>query len=316
MATKRLIAAVFAATLLGAPWGGRAQTEPTGQAPDPAQLSAAPLVIGSGDLINVSIYDSPELSGHFRVDHKGDVELPLVDSIHVAGLTADRAAKLIQSQYVQAQILLPETSRPTVFVEEYANQGITVSGEVKTPGIYPAFGVRMLNDVLTAAGGTLPTASSKITITRRDDPQNPVTLDYNPEASPREKSGVQLFPGDTVRVPRAGIVYVLGNVNKSGGFVLDGRDTITAEKAMALAGGTGRAASLRKVQLVRSVQGGQKIMVIVPLDRIIAGKAADVALRDGDILFVPTSRGKLATQQAITSALGIGTSVTIYKTAY
>jgi len=91
---------------------------------------------------------------------------------------------------------------------------------------------------------------------------------------------------------------------------------LTAEKAIALAGGTGRAPALNKTQLVRNLEDGRKVMITVPLNMIIQGKAADVALQDGDILYVPTSNGKLATQQALTSAIGIGSAVAIYTVAF
>ena len=215
---KTLAAAVLAAMLLGAPSAGNAQPEKAGEIPAATQTSVQPLVIGSGDLINVSMFDAPELSGHFRVDQRGDVDLPLLETVHVAGLTAEQAAKLIENQYVQAEILIPEGSHATVFIEEYANQGITVSGEVKNPGVYPAFGVKMLNDVVTAAGGPTQLAASKAIITRHNDPNHPVTVDYNPDALSRAIPEAQIFPGDTVLVPKAGIVYVLGAVNKSGGL--------------------------------------------------------------------------------------------------
>src|SRR5215469_11713262 len=113
---KTLTAAMLAATLLATASAGNAQPEPAGQAPIEVP-PAPPLVIGSGDLIDVSMFDAPELSGRFRVDHKGDVDMPLLNTIHVAGLRADQAAKLIEDQYVKAQILVPEGSRATVFIE-------------------------------------------------------------------------------------------------------------------------------------------------------------------------------------------------------
>lgn len=302
-------AALLMALVAGNPRAGLSETVHD-------QPAAAPLVVGSGDLLDVTMLDSPELSGHFRVDQKGDVVMPLLQPVHVAGLTAEQVSDLIVKQYVQAQVLTADASRPTVFIAEYASQGISVTGEVKTPGIYPAFGVRTLNDVVTAAGGLLPTAASTAIITHRNDTQHPITVAYNPESRAGATGETQVLPGDTVMVPRAGIIYVLGNVTKAGGFVLDGHDQLTVEKAMALAGGQGHAAALNRTQLVRTFPDGRKAMITVPLDKIYKGRAADIALRDGDILYVPTSNGKLATIQAVTSAIGIGSAVAIYKTAY
>ena len=85
---------------------------------------------------------------------------------------------------------------------------------------------------------------------------------------------------------------------------------------MALAGGGGHAPALKRVQLVRTLADGRKEAITIPVNLIYKGQAPDVALKDGDILFVPTSNIKLAAEQAISSALSIGTSIALYRTAY
>jgi polysaccharide export outer membrane protein len=311
MAKTIAFAAAISALLFTQASAGRAQQSGDG----PANL-APPLRIGSGDLLEINVYDSPDLSGRFRVDEKGDIGVPLLGPVHVDGETAEEAGKTVEQRYVDADILKPYKAHATVFISEYATQGILVTGQVKTGGLYPALGVRMFNDVLIAAGGVLPTASTKVVITRKGDPDHPITVDYNPEALTPVIPRVQIFPGDTITVPRAGIVYVLGNVNRSGGYVLDGRRTLSVETAMALAGGGGHAAAMNRVHLVRTLEGGRKEDIIVAVKRIYEGKAPDVALKDGDVLYVPTSNARLAAEQAISSALNIGTSVLIYRTAY
>lgn len=276
---------------------------------------APPLKIGSGDLLEVTMFLNPDLSGRYRVDEKGDIVLPLAGRIHVQGTTADETAALIEKRFLDGQILQPANCHATVFIAEYATQGITVNGDVKTPGVYPALGVRMLNDVIAAAGGLTLTSASKVVITHRDDPEHPVTVDYNPAALRPVIPQVQIFPGDSLLIPRAGLVYVLGDVGKAGAYVLDGRDTLTVEEAMALAGGGAHAAQLKRVQLVRTMPDGKKEEIIIPVNLILKGQAPDVAMKDGDILFVPTSNGKLVAEQAILSALNIGTSVAVYHAA-
>jgi polysaccharide export outer membrane protein len=306
---------VFAAVISAFFWvqanAGHAQQ--SGNAPS---TSPPPLRIGSGDLIEVGVYDSPDLSGRFRVDEKGDIAVPLLGPVHVEGETAEEAGKTIQQRYVDADILKPSSARATVFIAEYASQGITVSGEVKSGGLQPALGVRMFNDVMIAAGGVTPLASSRVIVTRRGDPDHPITVEYSPEALTPVVPRIQIFPGDAITVPRAGIVYVLGNVMRSGGYVLDGRRPLSVETAMALAGGGGHAAALGRAHLVRTLEDGRKEDIVVAVDRIFKGKAPDVVLKDGDILYIPTSSGKLAAEQAISSALNIGTSVAVYRTAY
>jgi polysaccharide export outer membrane protein len=274
------------------------------------------LKIGSGDLIQVNMFENPELSGSFRVDANGDIMLPLIGKVDVAGQTADEAGSQIASRYVQAGILKPESAYATISVLEYATQGITINGEVKEPGIYPALGVRMLNDVIAAAGGETTGAASKVVITHRNDPEHPVDVYYNPSALSPTVPQVQILPGDSIMVPRAGIIYVLGDVNRAGGYVLDGRQVLTMEEAMALAGGGAKAAALKNVQLVRSLKDGRKEAITVSVKDIFKGKAPDVPLKDGDVVYVPTSTAKLAAEQAISSALGIGTQIVVYRTAY
>jgi len=307
--TKALVTAVLALLLvqIGA---GQAR-----QADSATAYSAPQLKIGSGDLLEVTMYDNPNLSGHFRVDSNGDIVVPLLGHVHVAGGTAEEAATLIANRYVDADILKPIDSYATVDIAEYATQGITVNGEVRTPGVYPALGVRMLNDVMAAAGGVTQAASSKVIITHRNDPDHPITVTYNPEALTPEIPHVQIFPGDTIMVPKAGIIYVLGDVAHSGGYVLEGRSTLTVEEAMALAGGGEHAAAMNRVQLVRTLKDGSRVAITIPVDRIFKGQAADVALSDGDILYVPTSYEKLVSEQALTTSLALGSSILLYKVA-
>ena len=280
-------------------------------APNPAP----PLRIGSGDLIEVSMFENPDLSGRYRVDEVGDITVPLIGRVHVAGMTANEAATTIEGLYVKGQILLPANSHATVFIAEYATQGITINGEVRTPGVYPALGVHKLNDLIAAAGGITQFASSHVVITHKDDPGNPTTVEYNPTALKPIIPDVQIFPGDSILIPRAGVVYVAGNVVKPGAYVLDGRRTLTVEEVMALAGGGGKASAMKRVQLVRTMDDGRKEQITIPVNLIFKGQAPDVALIDGDILFVPTSTGKLITEQAITDAVGVGTGVVVYRSA-
>jgi polysaccharide export outer membrane protein len=281
-----------------------------------APIPVPPLRIGSGDLIEVSMFENPDLSGRYRVDEMGDITVPLIGHVHVAGLTADEAATTIEKLYVEGQILLPANSHATVFIAEYATQGITINGEIKNPGVYPALGVHKLNDLIAAAGGITPLAASHVVITHKDDPGNPTTVEYNPAALKPIIPDVQIFPGDSILIPRAGVVYVAGNVAKPGAYVLDGRRALTVEEVMALAGGGGKASAMKRVQLVRTMDDGRKEQITIPANLIFKGQAPDVALVDGDILFVPTSTGKLITEQAITAAVGIGTNVVVYRTSF
>jgi len=283
------------------------------QANDSQAPSAPALRISSGDLLAVTVFDEPDLSGRFRVDERGDITAPLIGRVPVEGETAEEVGTALEKRYVDDRILRLSHTSVTVFIEEYATQGIVVNGEVKTPGLFPALGIRMLNDVISAAGGVTPTASSKVIITHKNGATVPVRVQYNPTALTPVIPRIQVFPGDTITVPRAGIVYVLGNVIRPGGFVLEGRSDMTVERALALAGGTGHAAAVSRTQLVRTLDGGQKEQIVLSLNHILNSKAPDMAMKDGDILYVPTSNAMLVTQQAITSAVGVGGTILVYR---
>jgi polysaccharide biosynthesis/export protein len=284
--------------------------------PTPPAAQAQALRVSAGDLIEVNIYDDPDLSGHFRVDEKGDITVPLLGLVHVEGETAEEVGATIEQRYVDADILKPGTAHATVFISEFATQGILVTGQVKSSGLYPALGVRMLNDVIAAAGGVTPLASSQVIIAHRADPDHPITVEYIPEALKPIVPRIQIFPGDTIMVPAAGIVYVLGRVLRPGVYVLNGRQALSVERAMALAGGSGPSAAMGRAHLVRTLPDGRKEDILLNINKIQDAKAPDVAMKDGDVLFVPTSDTKLVIQQAIASALNIGTSFAIYRTAY
>jgi polysaccharide export outer membrane protein len=283
------------------------------QSATPAPEAAPALRVGPGDLIEIGMYDNPDLSGRFRVDEKGDIAVPLLGLVHVDGETAEEVGKNVEQRYVDGDILKPGKAHATVFIVEYASQGITVVGQVKSAGLYPALGVRMLNDVMAAAGGVTLAASSNIIITRKSDPDHPITVEYVPEALTPVIPKIQIFPGDTIMVPRAGVVYVLGRVTRPGAYVLDGRQTLTVERAMALAGSSGPAAAMNTAHLVRTLADGRKEDILLNVNKIQEAKAPDVAMKDGDILFIPQSNTKIVLLQAINSALGIGTSIAVYR---
>jgi polysaccharide export outer membrane protein len=269
--------------------------------------------ISYGDTIELVMYDNIDLSGRFRVDDKGNVRVPLLGAVHVVGDTAEEAALLIQKLYVDEEILNPERSYATVSIAESTTQGIVVTGDVRTPGVFPATGVRMLNDVMTVAGGLLQTASTEIYIAHRDDPEHPVKVVYDPFELKPVIPQIQVLPGDTITVPRAGVVYAMGSVQRSGVFVMEVRNPLTLEKLMALAGPDRHGGKLKKVQLIREAAEGRREIVTVNFPKILKGEADDVVLKDGDIIYVPTNAAAVFTTQMMATALGMGSSVAVYR---
>jgi polysaccharide export outer membrane protein len=244
--------------------------------------------IGPGDLLEVTVFDTPELSGKVRVSSTGDVSLPLVGSMHVVGLNTDAmqallAKKLMDGQFVKA----PQVS---VFMAEYATAGVSVVGEVKKPGIYPTLGNHRLLDYISLAEGLTPMASTQVTITQRGNPAA-VTITLPSLSSPSAAQNPDIAPGDTIFVAKAGIIYVVGDVSKPGGFALDHDQHLTVLQAVALAGGVNSTANKKAAKVVRKGPNGPQE---IPLDlaKVLSARSQDTVLQNDDILFIPDSRTK------------------------
>lgn len=270
---------------------------------------AHPLTISAGDLLDVALFDAPELSAKVRVNDRGEIMLPIGGVMQVQGLTSDAIAVAIEKRFREADIL--KDPHATVLVLEFATQGVTVAGEVKNPGIYPILGSRRLMDMIAAAGGVTANAGKAVTITHRSDAPHPevVTVDSKPGST---TANVDVLPGDTIVVSKGGIVYVVGDVTRAGGFLIENNDKLTVLQAIALAQGTTRTAALNSAKLIRKENGVRQEQEL-PLKRILANKAPDQALQDSDIIFVPSSGRKIWTYKGVDAAIQLATGVLIYR---
>lgn len=128
------------------------------------------------------------------------------------------------------------------------------------------------------------------------------------------KNNIALFPGDVVTVPHAGIVYVLGAVQRPGGFVVSNdRAQLTTLKVLSLAGGLNRTAKSDHAVIVRKDSAGQQHEVEVDLKKVMRFQSEDLQLRPSDILYVPTSSTKQALIKAGELSLAVGTGVLVYR---
>jgi polysaccharide export outer membrane protein len=267
--------------------------------------------IGPGDLLDIEVFDTPELSTHVRVTQDGFANLPVIGRIELSGLNADQAARSIEDEFRRRNLLLEP--HVTVFITEYASQGATVSGEVRQPGIYPTLGKRRLLDMLAIAGGLSATAGKTASIIHRDDPEHPqnIALQANPDHLGAQLNP-EIYPGDTIVVAKAGVVYIVGDVAKAGGFLVDNNEPLSTAQAISLAGGPNRTASLSRTRLIRKVDGGRQEYVI-DLAKLLKGEQADLPLKDGDIIWVPSSQLKTFGYRGIEAAIAITTGLVIYN---
>jgi len=307
-ATALLAQSRDAATTLqplpGAP-AGATPSVPVG--PPPQIDSGAALLLDTGDLLDIRVFDTPELSGRVRVDENGEITLPIGGAVTARGLTAEQVRIAIEERLRQRHIL--RDPHVEVLVDEFATQGVTVAGEVKTPGIYPWSGKHTVLDFISAAGGLTPTASRTVTISRKDREQV-ITFQLSNSLQTPSGADLEARPGDRILVTRAGVVYVVGDVGRPGGYLIDDNQTVTVLKALALAQGMNKTARY-DAKLIRSTPSG-RTEADLPLKKILANQAADPKLQDGDILFVPVSGGKQFADKGVTAILQTAVGVVIY----
>jgi polysaccharide export outer membrane protein len=282
----------------------------TNTQPPAGATGSAPsnLLIGKGDLLEVDVYAAPDFDRNVRVDGNGNATLPMIGPVKVEGLTALEAENMIAKTLADGEFF--NNPQVTVFVKEYATQGITVMGEVQHPGIYPVLGPRTLFDAISLAGGLTPKAGNSVTVTRRSAPRSPTSFKLGKGGGDSMESNVDIFPGDTVVVATAGIVYVVGAVRTPGGYIMD-NGKMTLLQALAMAQGTSSTASMNHARLVRKTPTGQQEMPLA-LNNIVTGKQSDIPLQPDDIVFVPNSASKSAMRRGLDAAVQTAVGVAIY----
>ncbi len=299
--SRRLFAGLVFCLLLG---GAFAQSAPPAAAPaaQPAgTLSARTLRLGPGDEVDISVYNVPELTQHARITGTGEVYLPLIGYVRVEGMTVEQAQAAIEKQLSSGNYV--KNPHVSVFVKDFSSETISIAGEVAKPGAYPAMQAHRLLDLIQAAGGLTQRAGRNVTIAHRDTPSKTESVRLSDNAVETAQSNVDLRPGDTVVIDRAGVVYVLGEVNRPGGFVIDEQQGMTLMRVVAMANGPANGASLSKARILRSKPDGTWTEMAVPLKDLLHAKAADIPMQADDILYVPSSRRKGMSPGAIASTL-------------
>jgi polysaccharide biosynthesis/export protein len=244
------------------------------------------LLIGPGDLIQVDVMDTPEMEQQVRVTDDGSVPLAYVGSLHVVGQTPAAAAALIQNALIEKKIM--RRPQVTVRVQEYATQDVSVLGQVHTPGTYAITTPQTILKVLSLAGGLNDAADRHVTIKRhKSGEQLSYYVSNNTEQAFSNVAMVN--PGDTVLVARAPMVYVMGDVNRPGGYVIATNDArLSVLQAIAMAGSANKTAVQSRVRLIRSTEHGQ-VELPIHLDAMQKGKQEDIILQPNDIVYVPFS---------------------------
>lgn len=279
----------------------------------PKPLAPRPSVrlqLGTGDLVEVSVYGVPELATKNRVSDTGDLYLPLINYVHVQGLTIEEAQKLIEKRLADGGFV--REPHVSILVDDFASQGVSILGEVAKPGMYPILGDRRLFDMITAAGGLNDKAGRIVSITHRDAPDKVDTVELSRNLTDRPESNVPVYPGDMIEIHRAPIIYVVGDVGRPAGLLVD-NGTLTVLQALALSGGANRTAKLNDSRILRKSDGPTGMSETkLPLKKMLEAKAPDVPLQANDILFIPVSGAKIMAARTFEAAMAVTTGLAIY----
>jgi polysaccharide biosynthesis/export protein len=333
----RLACVLLLSTLIaGSAWAAGSEASPrtpvssasNPRASQASTLGGAESPIRPDDVLAVTVFDVPEMSHDYRVRSDGSISLPLVPHpIPAAGLSADALARSIEGTLESSELV----SHPEVIVEVKESRlgSIAITGAVHKPQLYPVMGATTLLDALAQAEGLSDDAGHVAVIERGEagrqaaDPArsggDPSTLvvDLRRLLESGDTSlNVPLYPGDRVTVERAGVVYVVGAVNRAGGFTLShDRQQITVLKALALAEDLKPTALKKRAIVIRQdpAKPGERQELPIDLERVLAGRAPDEPLQAGDILFVPDSQSQKALRRAAEAAVQITTGVIIWR---
>ena len=326
--------AIFCAVLLMATAAGRGgaasakliQISACGS-PDAAGETRSTYVLGPNDRISVQALHASDISVQpYRVDSSGYVTLPLAGRVKAAGLTVEAFEKEVAAQ-LTPYILEPQVA---VSVTEFKSQPVSVVGAVKNPGVYQLEGSKTLLEMLSLSGGVTPEAGDTLTITRQAA-WGPLCLpDVHPDATRGFTIGtvslrglmdakvpagnIAVRPSDVITVPRARLVYVIGEVHKPGGFILRDQETASVLQALSMAEGLMRTAAPGAARILRPQPNrSERLEIPVNLKPVLSGKAADVILQPEDILLIPNSASKAVFYRGAEASLEMLTGIAIWR---
>ena len=246
--------------------------------------------IGPKDLLEVRVFEESTLDVELRVADDGTIDLPLLGSFAVRGLTEDEAAVRIKEALERSYL---QRASVTVRILEYRSQPISVIGAVNSPGNLELSGRWTLLEALTAAGGLADNHGNRVHVLRRADNglSDQLTIDLDAVLVRGDRRyNIPIFAADLINVPAAVeiSVFCLGEVEKPGAVVFKSTERVTLLSVIAKAGGlTDRAAP--KIRVRRQGPDGETAEIVVHFKRVLAGKDPDLELRDGDVVVIKES---------------------------
>jgi polysaccharide export outer membrane protein len=247
-------------------------------------------VIGANDVLSISCRQDPTVTGKYRVDEGGSINLPYIGRLNGGGRT------IAQLQTDLAKAYVDYIRNPEIFVDvdSYKSQSVTVGGAVRQPGRISMQGQLTLFDALVQAGSPTQDAGDDIQIAHHssagsagDNSPTPDTISPDDPSIQHVKrslinlgrNNIVLQDGDVVYVTPARHFTMTGQVKNSGTYIWT--EGMTLDQAVALAGGLNDRGSMRSVSAHRMVNGKMSDVDLKGTDKI----QADDLIKIGQRLF-------------------------------
>jgi len=290
-----------------------------GQGSQSVTRAPSSYILGPGDQLTFAGVAVDEIANQrFRIDVDGQVNLPMVGRLLVGGLTLRQFEEALNKR-LSVYIREPQV---VVTIAEFRSQPVSVVGAVKSPGTLQLEGQKSLMEMIALAGGFRDDTGNVIKITRElewgpiplpgatTDPSNKFSLaEVNIKQILEGKdpaANILIMPHDVISVPKGELVYVIGGVNKAGGFILSEKQNMSVLQALSLAEGLDHYADSRRAKILRLQSSEDKrVEISVDIRKILDGASTDIPLKGGDILFVPDNTAKRVrtrTMEAIVQA--------------
>ncbi len=301
--------------------------------------------IGPDDLLDITVFEAPEMNSTSRVSANGEISMQLLGPVKAAGLTPQGLESVLEELLRRTYMKDPHVG---VFVREVQSHPVSVVGAVKMPGVFQIRGTKTVIEMLSMAQGLADDAGDTVLIVRgaassgAGNSYVPVSAqgtgaqvvrssgaNSSTQASQTKIEEINLkgllesanpalnapvYPGDIVKVTRAGIVYVVGEVKKPGGFTLKSNENISVLQALALAEGLTRTSAKSQARIIRTdLKTQRRVEIPVDLGKILGSKAPDPLLQPKDIVFIPDSSAKSAFYRGMEAVLSTATGVVIYR---
>ncbi len=246
--------------------------------------------LGSGDLLQVKVFEAEDLNTTVRISSRGYVTLPLLGTVSVKGLSARDAEENIENLYRVRYIKDPHVS---IFVEEHFSRRITLMGQFRNPGTYDYLAKQRLLDVMALGGGLNEKAGRVIQVRRQNGSTEGqaafiVDLDQLIKAGKSELN-IEINSGDVLFVPEAGTFFVDGAVRNPGAYYIKHKTTL--QEALLEAGGLAPYANKRDAVLTRYTEQGERQLIKLDLSQ---PETLEMEITDRDVLITEASTyGKL-----------------------